>query len=596
MAATDHESDKSDFTDIAEALGKATAQAQAGWSDLMSSFLNQQRETFAAGANPKPFSEDLAKMRLDPAKMLQNQMALWQDYQALWLNTTARLVGRDASAVIEPAKGDYRFKDAEWTDNPLFDFIKQSYLLNARWLRQAIADIEGLDPDTARKMEFYGRMIADTFAPTNFALTNPQVLRETKESKGANLVRGMQNLSDALSDNRDGLRPQQTDMTAFEIGVDIATTQGAVIHQTPLMQLIQYAPATDNVYSKPLLIVPPWINKFYILDLRPENSFIRWAVEQGYTVFVISWVNPDASLADMSFDDYARDGVLAAIDAVERVTGEREINAIGYCIGGTLLAATLAYMAKTGDKRIAAATFFAAQADFEKAGDLRVFTDPTQVDALESEVRTRGYLDGAQMAATFNALRANDLIWYFVINNYLLGKDPPVFDLLFWNADATRFPAQLLLDYLRAMYQQNALAQKDRFELLGVPLDLSTVSIPMYIQASNEDHIAPAESVFRMVHLFGGPKRFVLAGSGHIAGVINPPSKEKYQHWINTRRRTYETVEAWREDATERPGSWWPDWHNWLSRRSGPKVPAREVGAGASVIEPAPGSYVLVRS
>ena len=586
-----------EFTEIAETLGKAAAQLQTNWMDWMSSLAKQQGEGSQPTGSFRSVAEGLSDLQFDPSRIMTRQLELWRDYQALWLSTTTRMMGQDASPVIEPEQGDQRFRDAEWRDNPVFDFIKQSYLLNARWLRETVAEVDGLDPDSARKLEFFGRMLVDALAPTNFALTNPQVLRETADSKGENLLRGMQNLSGDLRAGRDGLRPQQTDMSAFEVGKDIATTAGSVIHQTSLMQLIQYEPSTETVYRKPLLIVPPWINKYYILDLKPENSFVRWATAQGYTVFMISWVNPDESLSDKSFDDYVQDGIFAALDAVEHATGERQVTAIGYCIGGTLLSAALAKMAATGDDRISAATFFAAQADFENAGDLKVFTDKAQVDTLEQQVRAKGYLDGAQMAGTFNALRANDLIWYFVINNYLLGKEPPVFDLLFWNADSTRFPARLLLDYLRGMYQENALAQKGQFKLLGTPLDLGAVTIPVYIQASVEDHIAPAESVFKLNHLFSGPKRFVLAGAGHIAGVVNPPEKRKYQHWLNTRRKAYATYDAWLDDAVEHPGSWWPDWHKWLSRRSGPKVPSRVVGEGAAkIIEPAPGSYVLVRS
>ncbi len=597
MASDGTNGSSDDFADIAESLGEAAAQFQRGWADWMSSFIEGSGDGFVPNAGVTALSKTLPEMPADPARLLESQFELWRDYQALWLQTTARIMGSDAQPVIEPEEGDYRFRDAEWSDNPVFDFIKQSYLLNARWLRRAVADLEGLDADTALKLDFFGRMIVDALSPTNFALTNPRVLREMAETKGESLLRGMQNLSDDIRDGRDGLRPRHTDMTAFEIGKDIATAPGAVVHQTPLMQLIQYAPATEEVYRKPLLIVPPWINKFYILDLQPENSFIRWATRQGYTVFVVSWVNPDESFADKSFDDYVRDGILAALEGIEKATGERRVTAIGYCIGGTLLAATLAYMAANEDNRIAAATFFASQVDFENAGDLRVFTDESQVGMLEEQVRAKGYLDGAQMAGTFNVLRSNDLIWHFVINNYLLGKDPPAFDLLFWNADSTRFPAQLLMDYLRGMYQQNALARKGQFQLMGTPIDLGKVRIPTYIQASREDHIAPAESVFKMTRLLGGSKRFVLAGAGHIAGVINPPEKRKYQHWLNTSRKSYPTFDSWLGDAVEHPGSWWPDWHQWLSPKSGAKVAARVPGdGGAEIIEPAPGSYVKATS
>ncbi len=575
---------------LGEALGAAAQQWREGWSDWVAALAPPGGKDTPGTAPAAP------EINVDPGTMLEAQMELWHDFQSLWAATTARMMGRDAAAVIEPEAGDNRFRDAEWSDNPIFDFLKQSYLLNARWLRRSLAGVEGLDRGGADKLDFIGRQIVDAFSPANFALTNPVVLREMQETGGESLMRGLRRLAEDIEDSEHGLRPKQTDMDAFEVGGNIATSPGAVVRQTQVMQLIQYEPSTETVYRKPLLIVPPWINKFYILDLRPDNSFIRWAVERGYTVFVISWVNPDESHAALSFDDYLRDGVLSALDAIERATGESRTTAIGYCIGGTLLAAALAYMDAVGDKRIGAATFFAAQADFEDAGELRIFTDEAHMDALETQVREKGYLDAANMAGTFNALRANDLIWYFVINNYLLGKDPPAFDLLYWNADSTHFPAALFIDYLRNMYQRNNLARPGAFELLGEKIDLGRIGIPTYIQASKEDHIAPAGSVFKLTRLFGGKKRFVLAGSGHIAGVINPPEKKKYQHWLVENGAAYEDFESWFADAEEHPGSWWPDWHRWLSRRSGKKVPARRPGDGElPVIEPAPGSYVKRR-
>ena len=576
---------------LGEIMGAAARQWQEGWSDWVATLVPPGDGKAPGEAPAQP------KIGVDPAKMLEAQMELWHDFQTLWAATTARMMGKEAASVIEPDAGDNRFRDPEWSDNPIFDFLKQSYLLNARWLRRSLAGIEGLDRAGAEKLDFVGRQIVDAFSPGNFALTNPVVLREMRETRGESLMRGLQQLAEDLKDSEHGLRPRQTDMDAFEVGGNVATAPGAVVHRTGVMQLIQYEPSTETVYRKPLLIVPPWINKFYILDLRPDNSFIRWAVDRGYTVFVISWVNPDESHAALSFDDYLRDGILAALDAIERATGERQTTAIGYCIGGTLLAAALAYMDAVGDGRIGAATFFAAQVDFEDAGELRIFTDETHMDALEAKVRERGYLDAADMAGTFNALRANDLIWHFVINNYLLGKEPPAFDLLYWNADSTHFPAQLFIDYLRNMYQRNNLARPGEFELLGEKIDLGRIGIPTYIQASKEDHIAPAGSVFKLTRLFGGKKRFVLAGSGHIAGVINPPEKKKYQHWLVEGDAVHKDFESWFADAAERPGSWWPDWHRWLSRRSGKKVPARKPGEGElGAIEPAPGSYVKRRS
>ncbi|MDE0057739.1 MAG: class I poly(R)-hydroxyalkanoic acid synthase [Defluviicoccus sp.] len=575
---------------LGEAMGAAAQQWQESWSDWLGAL------SAAAKDDARPDSAPPAA-NLDPAAMMEAQMELWRDFQALWASTTARMMGGQAEPVIAPEKGDNRFRDAEWSDNPIFDFLKQSYLLNARWLRRSLAGVEGLDRGEAEKLDFIGRQIVDAFSPANFALTNPVVLREMRETRGESLMRGMRQLAEDLKDSEHGLRPRQTDMDAFEVGGNVATAPGAVVFQNRLIQLIQYEPATETVYRKPLLIVPPWINKFYILDLRPDNSFIRWAVARGYTVFVISWVNPDESHASLRFDDYLGSGILAALDAIERATGERQATAIGYCIGGTLLAAALAYMDAVGDKRIGAATFFAAQVDFEDAGELRLFTDESHMDAMAAQVREKGYLDAANMAGTFNALRANDLVWHFVINNYLLGKQPPAFDLLFWNADSTNFPAELFVEYMHNMYQQNNLARPGGFELMGRKIDLGRIAIPTYIQASKEDHIAPAASVFKLTRLFGGQKRFVLAGSGHIAGVVNPPEKKKYQHWLAKAGAGHDDFESWFAAAEEHPGSWWPDWHRWQARRSGKKVPARKPGdGGLAAIEPAPGSYVKRRS
>ena len=542
---------------------------------------------------------DLAdKARFDPARMVEAQMQLWQDYQRLWMGTTARLLrpAPAADPVIEPAPEDQRFRDPEWSENPVFDYIKQAYLLNAEWARRMVASIDGLDADTARKVDFFSRQVVDAMSPTNFALTNPTVIRETVKRGGENLRQGGENLAAVLAKGKGPLAVEHVPPDAFEIGIDIAVTPGEVIYQNELLQLIQYAPSTETVHKRPLLIVPPWINKYYILDLRPRSSFVAWCVGQGYTVFMISWVNPDERHRERSFDDYLRDGVVAALDAVERATGEDEVVATGYCIGGTLLAIALAWLSARGESRIRAATFLAAQVDFTEGGELRVFTDPSTLTLVENEVQRRGFLDGASMAAAFNLLRSRDLLWHYAIENYLLGKTPRAFDLLYWNADSTRFPARLLFDYLRGMYQENRLATPGAFEVLGQPLDLADVRVPVYVQASREDHIAPAASVYKAMNLFSGPRRFVLAGSGHIAGVVNPPDRGKYQHWIHPGRRRRRSLQDWMEGAEEHPGSWWPDWNRWMSRRAGRRVPARVPGdRGLAPIEPAPGSYVRVR-
>jgi polyhydroxyalkanoate synthase len=415
-----------------------------------------------------------ARLLSDPSRLAEAQMKLWQDYASLWTNSMLRLMGHEPAPVAEPAKGDRRFRHEDWQRNFLFDYIKQSYLIAARHLHRAMARIEGLDPRTARKVDFYTRQYIDALSPTNFVLTNPEVVRETVATGGQNLLRGLSNLLEDLA--RGGgaqLRLRMTDEKAFEPGVNIAVTPGKVVFQNELMQLIQYDAATREVYRRPLLIIPPWINKYYILDLRADNSFIRWAVEQGHTVFVVSWVNPDERLAHKRFDDYLTDGVLAALDGVGKATGEREANVIGYCLGGTLLACALAWLAAKGERRIASATFFVAMIDFSEAGELEVFIDEKQLDAIERRMARRGYLEGGEMAATFNMLRANDLIWSFVVNNYLLGRDPLPFDLLYWNSDSTRMPAAMHAFYLRNMYLRNLLARPGGIELAGVPIDVS---------------------------------------------------------------------------------------------------------------------------
>jgi len=566
---------------------------------LLSDFM--KRQASKSGNEPRDplniggtFMELLRGMVADPAVMMEAQFDLWREYMGLWERTARRMMGGEVEPMVLPAAGDKRFKDKDWQENQVFDFIKQSYLLTANWLQGTVAKVENLDPKSRRKIEFYTKQFADAFAPTNFVLTNPEVLRATLQSNGENLVKGLNNLLEDL-DRGEGQLSIRQSADAFTVGKNIATAPGKVVFRNELLELLQFEPATTEVYEKPLLIFPPWINKFYILDLRPENSFIRWAVAQGYTVFVASWVNPDRKLAKKTFEDYMHEGIFAALDAVKDATGVPQINVIGYCIGGTLLSATLAYMAAKGDKRVNSATFFAAQADFSEAGDLQVFIDDTQLEALEQQMEAAGgVLEGSKMATTFNMLRANDLIWSFVVNNYLLGKAPVPFDLLYWNSDTTRMPEATHLFYLRQFYKDNALA-RGKLVLGGEKLDLSKVTVPTYLQSAREDHIAPYRSVYKTTHLFKGPIRFIIAGSGHIAGVINPPSAHKYQYWTNDELPP--TVEEWQAGATEHPGSWWPDWDAWLSKQSGPKVPARKAGDGKlKVLGDAPGTYVKVKA
>ncbi len=542
----------------------------------------------------KTLAEVLEYWLADPQRAIELQSKLGQAYLNLWASTANRLAGKETSPVAHPDPRDKRFADPEWSSNQFFDFLKQAYLLSAHWAEHLVKDAKGLDPHTRQKAEFYVRQFINAASPSNFVLTNPELLRETLSSNAANLARGMHMLAEDIEAGGGDIKIRQSDAKAFKVGQNLALTPGKVIFQNALMQLIQYEPATERVLKRPLLIVPPWINKFYVLDLTPDKSFIKWCVDQGLTVFVISWVNPDEKLAAMGFDDYMKLGPLAALDAIEEATGEAEVNAIGYCVGGTLLAVTLAYMATKRDTRIASATFFAAQVDFTHAGDLKVFVDEAQLQAIEQKMAERGYLDARKMATAFNLLRSNDLIWPYVINNYLKGRTPMPFDLLYWNSDSTRLPAANHAFYLRKCYFENALT-KGKMEVGGVKLDLKKIKTPVYNLATREDHIAPAESVFRGAKFFGGPMKFVLAGSGHIAGVINPPAKEKYQYWTGDKPDGH-ALSDWIAKATEHPGSWWPDWLDWIKAHDNSEVTARKVGGGKlKAIEDAPGSYVRVR-
>jgi len=529
----------------------------------------------------------------DPQRALEAQNRLGKAYLDLWAAAAKRLTGEEIAPVVTPEAGDKRFSDPEWSSNQYYDFLKQAYLLSARWAKQMVSDAADLDPHTRQKAEFYVRQITNAMSPSNFVLTNPELLRETVLSNADNLVRGMHMLAEDIATGGGDLKIRQSDASMFEVGRNLATTPGKVIFQNELMQLIQYAPSTPMVLKRPLLIVPPWINKFYVLDLTPEKSFIKWCVDQGITVFCISWVNPDAHLAKKSFEDYVHEGPLAALDAIKLAIGEDKVHTVGYCVGGTLLAITLAVMAARHDERVASATLFASQVDFTYAGDLKVFIDEEQISALERQMAERGYLEGKTMATVFNMLRSNDLVWPYVINNYLKGKAPFPFDLLYWNSDATRMPAANHSFYMRNCYLENKLA-KGQMVIDGAPINLKSVTVPIYNLATREDHIAPAKSVLLGCKFFGGPVRFVMAGSGHIAGVVNPPAKNKYQYWTGQRPRNAD-LDGWLAKAKEYPGSWWPDWLVWLTRQGPTEVPARIPGEGAlKAIEDAPGSYVRV--
>lgn len=587
-----------DHLELANDMAKIAAQSQR----IVSDFVARHQQNGKPGAHDplnigQAFLEMTQRMMSDPARLVEAQMKLWDGYMRLWQYTAQRMTSGETppEPIVEPLADDRRFKDAAWSENALFDYIKQSYLLTADWLQTTVRDTEGLEGKEADKVSFYTRQFVDALAPTNFVATNPVVLRETIESKGENLVRGLKNMLDDIERGEGRLDIRMTDEERFEVGENLALTPGKVVFQNELMQLIQYEPTTKQVYRRPLLIIPPWINKYYILDLRPENSFVRWAVGQGYTIFMTSWVNPDEQLSHKGFEDYMIEGPLAALDAMHEATGEREANVIGYCLGGTLLAATLAHMAAKGDDRFKSATYLATMVDFTDPGELGVFIDEAQLEALEEMMREKGYLEGSQMATTFNMLRANDLIWSFVINNYLRGKDPFPFDLLYWNSDSTRMPAEMHSFYLRKMYQENVLVQPGGITLGGTPIDLTSIKLPSYLMAAREDHIAPWDSAFLGTGLYKGTVRFVLGASGHIAGVVNPPDANKYGYWTGKLTKGMD-AEAWLAKAEAHEGSWWTDWDAWQKPKAGGKVAARKPGDGKlSPIEDAPGSYVRTK-
>ena len=541
------------------------------------------------------FMEMTAKLLTDPGRLVEANLSLWQNYLSLWQSTTRKMLGEETQPVAAPLPTDRRFKDEMWQANEVFDFIKQSYLLSSRWVQGLVHTVDGMDPRSAQKVEFYTRQFVDAMAPSNFIMTNPEVLRATVESGGENLLKGLQNLLGDLERGKGKLAISMTDYDAFKVGENIAVTPGKVVFRNDMMELIQYDPSTPQVFEKPLLIVPPWINKYYILDLRPKNSLVAWARDQGHTVFLVSWVNPGPELAHKDFKDYMLEGPLAALDAIQKATGQRQANVMAYCIGGTLLTCTMAYMAAKQDDRIASATLLTTMTDFQDPGELGVFIDDVQVSGIESKMSESGFLEGRDMATTFNLLRSNDLIWSFVINNYLLGKEPFPFDLLYWNSDSTRMPAAMHSSYLRLMYKENRLIQPGGIVLDGVPIDLREIHVPLYMLSTKEDHIAPWTSTYSLHRHVPGSLRFVLSGSGHVAGVVNPPVADRYNYWTNP--RWYKSPQAWLDHATQHHGSWWLDWQAWVEKRAGKMVPARIPGKGKlKALCDAPGEYVKVRA
>lgn len=564
---------------------------EGGMSDSSSSVFSDMGENF------KQLGEKLAS---NPMVLFDEQMSLMQGQMELWQNTARELLGeQDVEAVIEPAKDDRRFTDPEWTDNLIYNFIKQSYLLYARCMLNIVHGVEGLSDHTRQQVDFYTRQLVNAMSPSNSIYTNPEVMRRTIATRGQNLLKGMEQLAMDLKGSAEGLNVTMTDINAFKLGENVATTPGQVVFQNKLIQLIQYKPTTEKQFKTPLLVVPPWINKYYILDLRESNSLVKWLTDQGHTVFIISWANPGPSMRDYGWGEYMKEGPIAAMDAIKEQTGEPDVNIISYCIGGTLTASTLAYLtAKKQEKRVKSVTYMATLQDFSEPGEISVFINEVSLRGIEKQLDRTGYLDGRAMAFSFNLLRENDLFWSFFINNYLKGERPAAFDLLYWNTDGTNMPAAMHKFYLRNMYQQNKLIQPGGIEVDGVKIDLSKIKTPAYFVSTIQDHIAQWKSTYKGAQVHSGPVKFVLSGSGHIAGVVNPPNKVKYGYWIND--KLADTPDAWFAGAEKNEGSWWPNWQNWVTENKyadpATQVEARDPEKGKlKVIEAAPGSYVKLK-
>lgn len=527
-----------------------------------------------------------------PEKLVEMQMEYWTKWSELWQESTLKFLGEPSKALYKPEKGDRRFKSELWDENVYFDFLKQSYLMTAQWMHKLVRSTEGLDKEELDRLDFYTRQFADALAPTNFMMTNPEVLKETLDTNGENLIRGLQNLLEDIKRGGGKLKISMTDYKAFELGKNIAVTPGKVVFRNELIELIQYEPTTEKAFKRPLLIVPPWINKYYILDLRPENSFVKWLVEQGHTVFCVSWVNPAPDMAEKDFQDYMDEGILAATAEIEKITDEPDVNVIAYCIGGTLMTMTLAYLKAIGqESKIASVTYLTTLIDFQESGELKIFTDDKALAKLDKEMSDKGLLEAGYLQKTFTMLRANDLIWSFIINNYMLGKEPFPFDLLYWNDDSTNMPATMHRHYLRDMYRDNKLVQKGALKVHNKPIDITTIETPAYFLSTREDHIAPWKGTYKGTQLLSGPVTFTLAASGHIAGVVNSPAKGKYCYW--TSDNLPGSAQSWMDKAEEHAGSWWPHWQGWIEAFTGKKVPARKPKKG---LEAAPGSYVKMQS
>ncbi|MDB5490312.1 MAG: Polyhydroxyalkanoic acid synthase [Micavibrio sp.] len=580
------------------ALGAILAQTSEKLHPLMQEFMdkidwNAPLRALDPMNVQKAYVAFFQKLYEDPERLTGMQIEYAKDWMTLWQESAKSFLGEQpARKLYTPEKTDKRFKSEKWDESALFDFIKQSYLLTSQWMNKTVHETRGLDQETQRKVEFYTKQFVDAMSPSNFLLTNPDVIQATLDSKGENLIKGFQNMMEDLERGKGQLKISTTDYSAFELGRNVAATPGQVVHRNDLIELLQYTPTTPDVYKTPVLIIPPWINKFYILDLRPENSLIKFLVDQGHTVFVVSWANPSAALNNKSFSDYMHEGILDALTAIERETGEKQANVMGYCIGGTLLTTTLAWLEAKGEAaRIRSATFLTTLIDFRNSGDLQVFIDDEQIAALEASMKDKGYFDAKSLKDTFSLLRANDLIWSFVVNNYLMGKEPFPFDLLYWNDDSTNMPANMHSFYLRNMYRDNKLIVPGGIEIDGTAIDVHKIKTPSYFLSTKEDHIAPWRATYAGSLLFEGPVKFTLSGSGHVAGVINPPTANKYGYWTSAEKTAL--PETWFERAVQHDGSWWSDWKKWIETYNGEKIPARQP---KHTMEPAPGSYVRVKA
>lgn len=593
MADQQTSQNTADFASFSQGIETSFKQAEA----LMQAFSEQAEQIdWDPLKAVDVYAELFSKMSQNPQKIMQANLDLWKQGLELYQSSLLSLInGQESDQTIREQNGDRRFKHEGWDEQPVFNMIKQSYLLLSQYARRLVQETEGLDERTAARAAFFTELYLDAMSPTNFISTNPQVIEKIVETKGMNLVNGLQNMMNDLERGSGQLQISMTDYSAFELGKNVATTPGKVVFQNRMFQLLQYNPLTEKVNQTPLLIVPPWINKYYILDLQEKNSLIRWLTAQGHTVFVISWINPDESYADVGFEEYVLEGVIQAIDAIQKATGEQQVNAIGYCIGGTLLAITLAYLAAHDDQRIKSATFFTTMLDFDAPGELGLFIDEQQLQALEEKMDRDGFLDGSNMSGTFNLLRANDLIWSFYINNYLLGNEPRAFDLLYWNSDSTRMPAKMHKWYLRNLYLENNLVKPGKLNINDTPIDLGAITTPALFVSTVDDHIAPWQSTWSGAKKFTGPVRFILGGSGHIAGIINPPEANKYGYRM-TSAKLPKDAQAWADKAKQNEGSWWPAWDKWVEPFKGEKIAARQPGDHQlKVLEDAPGSYVKTK-